>query len=591
MVRGSVFCGRYTFLDRLHAGDRGEIWRAFDARTSREVAFRLLRGHSSTADGEWQRLERAHATSLSLAHALILDVEPPLRSGGRAGQAMELTLRDAGSLLGAPLYQLVPLLFEVAKALAHAHGQSVFHRDLRIDHILIAKDGSVRLGGFGRYADDPAAAGRHERDDVRAFGGIAKRLLVDVPKGQRWLPLRLESLLASLLDPDTPTLPGMRDVVAELDEALHDTAPLVEYIVPHNGVAPEHHDVGKIRTTIAQAASTPVTPPVVPPVIAQTPSPGIVQTSSRIKAQALPPVAATSAGPRAHTEAAARALGDAVRGATPRVSVWRMRFAAVLAVIAIGAYLQWLIAPTLEGFERDAAQGSAAQVSAPADAASDRASQAASLAGPLADVLPNGDAATVATTGPLTAIEAERATIEAQAREAAAALERSLGEGERALDALDEGRAATAFRNALSRDPGNAQASRGLARARRVGGIRGVMLDARSAEARGDYGRALQGYAQALANDPPNRDARASVDRLREAVGLDDYGRAMSDGYIALGSGKLEKASEAFALAQRLRPTADAAIKASIETGAALAARESANRLREAALASDTENR
>lgn len=615
MVRGSVFCGRYTFLDCLAAGDRSEIWRAFDTRSSREIAFRLLRVDPATGPEEWARLERAHAASLALAHTLILNVEAPVRSGDRVGQAMELTLRDAGSLQGAPLYQIVPLLFEVAKALAYAHAQGAFHRDLRLDHILVAKDGSVRLSGFGRYPEDAVAADA-EREDIRAFGRIARGLLVDVPRGQRWLPLRLESLLSSLLDPAAATVPAMREVVEELDEALRDTAPLVEYIVPHSGAAPEHHNVGSIRTTIAQAASTPVTPPVAAPVIVPTPwvaanatpapavdpapspPPGSAAAPAANQTAALPVQAAPRAAPAGDVpapqrpERAARALAEALASVRASQSVWRMRVVAVVAIVAIGAYVQWLIAPTLEGFRPDGLQRAESGRAEPAPGPDRPQALPASLTGALTAALAEGDARGEGDGEDAGAAAAASAAAEAAARiTAAAELTRNIEEGERALSALDEARATLAFRNALAIDSSNSRASRGLARARRVGGIRGVMLDARSAEARGDYGRALQGYSQALANDPPNRDARAGVDRLREAIGLDDYGRAMSDGYVALGAGKLEKASESFALALRLRPTADAAVRASAETGAALAARENANRVREAALAARSENR
>ncbi|MFE9608173.1 serine/threonine-protein kinase [Streptomyces sp. NPDC006012] len=140
----------------------GEVWRARDETLGRDVAikFLLAQGSDATATARF-RLEAQTAGRLDHPHVVgVLDFGA---QDDRLFLVMELVdgdslarvLASAGSL---PPERVARIAAEAAAGLAAAHQQGIVHRDIKPGNLLLAADGSLKIGDFGiaRFMDDPA---------------------------------------------------------------------------------------------------------------------------------------------------------------------------------------------------------------------------------------------------------------------------------------------------------------------------------------------------------------------------------------------------------------------------------------------------
>lgn len=163
--------GTLTLLERIGAGARSEVWRAWDRTLRREVALKLLKGGALAAESnEAALLDEARAAA-RVSHPNVVVVHGVARHGDRAGLWMEYvrgaslaaTVRDGGPL---PVREAVALAADLASALAALHGAGVRHRDLKPANVLRAESGRWVLADFGlglsrdrRASLAPASAG------------------------------------------------------------------------------------------------------------------------------------------------------------------------------------------------------------------------------------------------------------------------------------------------------------------------------------------------------------------------------------------------------------------------------------------------
>ena len=150
-----VLDGRYELLDRLGAGGMGEVFRARDRLTDREIA--LKRVHVSRVapdtDGDF-RLSLAREFSIlgSLSHPNIISVlDYAFEEGGQPFFTMTL-LSEAVTVVeaarGRDRSGRLDLLFQICEALAYLHRRGILHRDLKPSNVLV-QDGRVVLVDFG----------------------------------------------------------------------------------------------------------------------------------------------------------------------------------------------------------------------------------------------------------------------------------------------------------------------------------------------------------------------------------------------------------------------------------------------------------
>jgi len=153
-LAGVELVRRYRLASPLGKGGSGEVYRATDARLGREVAIKVF-ALGSASQSEIRRYAAEARVLAGLSHpglVALLDVgADTLRDAGPvAFLVTELvdgrTLRDtlADGLLEPGLVADVGL--QLARALDHAHGAGVVHRDVKPSNVLVAPDRATSGG-------------------------------------------------------------------------------------------------------------------------------------------------------------------------------------------------------------------------------------------------------------------------------------------------------------------------------------------------------------------------------------------------------------------------------------------------------------
>ena len=233
--------GPYRVVDLLARGGMGDVYRANDERLQRHVALKVL---AETKTGDPRRVERfmqeARVTA-SLDHPNVVRVYDVGRIDGRAYLVAELlegeTLRsriDRGSLSPA---EAVRIGREIASGLSAAHAAGLVHRDLKPDNIFLTQSGGTKILDFGiaKLAQDESVA-----DGLSTLTGVvfgtAGYLSPEQIRGER-VDARADlfALGAVLFEMLTGTRPFARNhLVESLHAILHDA--------PSNALI-ERHDV------------------------------------------------------------------------------------------------------------------------------------------------------------------------------------------------------------------------------------------------------------------------------------------------------------------------------------------------------------
>lgn len=161
----STTFGRYDLVELLGRGGMGEVWRAFDTRTDREVAIKVLPAHfGSDPEFEARFRREAHAAA-GLKSPHILPIHDFGEIDGRLFVDMRLIDGHdlAASLTDGPLepQRAVRIVEHIAWALHTAHRAGLVHRDVKPSNILVDEDDFAYLIDFGiaRAATDTRLTG------------------------------------------------------------------------------------------------------------------------------------------------------------------------------------------------------------------------------------------------------------------------------------------------------------------------------------------------------------------------------------------------------------------------------------------------
>ena len=155
---GSVVGDRYRVVSRIGVGGMGAVYRAEHTMMRRDLAIKVLLPELGGKEEFARRFEREAESASRLAHPNIIAVTDFGRTNeGALFLAMEFLAGESLSsvIRGGPLprERALNIVRQMLRALEHAHGAGVVHRDLKPDNImLVERDGQsdvVKILDFG----------------------------------------------------------------------------------------------------------------------------------------------------------------------------------------------------------------------------------------------------------------------------------------------------------------------------------------------------------------------------------------------------------------------------------------------------------
>jgi len=179
--------GHYKILDRIGAGELGDVYRARDTRLGRTVAIKVPDADVQAAGDRREALLREARLATALSHPNIAALYEIGDEGGRLFLVFEFVpgepLRRV--IEGRPLNvrRAVDLATQMADALAEAHAIEIVHGDLTADTVTVTPKGNAKILDFGFGEWKKAKSGRtgdggfDHRTDIEALGALLFEML------------------------------------------------------------------------------------------------------------------------------------------------------------------------------------------------------------------------------------------------------------------------------------------------------------------------------------------------------------------------------------------------------------------------------
>ena len=234
--------GQYDIERELGRGGMGVVYLAHDVKLDREVAIKVLPPLLAGTAEVRERFLREARTAARLSHPNIVAIHRADEIDSRvffvmgyiAGESLADRLRRTGPL--APR-EAVPIVREIALALAYAHERGLVHRDIKPENILLeASSGRAMVTDFGiarvaeaapltmtgqvlgsvHYMSPEQVSGDRldGRSDLYSLGVVGFQAL----SGR--LPFDNESASAVIVAHVTKVAPALRSVAPDVPEAL-----------------------------------------------------------------------------------------------------------------------------------------------------------------------------------------------------------------------------------------------------------------------------------------------------------------------------------------------------------------------------------
>ncbi|MEQ8638978.1 serine/threonine protein kinase [Gimesia maris] len=144
--------GRYRLEKIVGRGAFGVVWKAWDEELQRVVAVKIPR-NQSLSEVERNRFFREARAAARLSHPGIVSIYDFEEIDGSPILVTEYiqgsTLRDWTRHHEVDFIKAATICRDLASALHAAHQESVIHRDLKPNNVLITEDGQVRITDFG----------------------------------------------------------------------------------------------------------------------------------------------------------------------------------------------------------------------------------------------------------------------------------------------------------------------------------------------------------------------------------------------------------------------------------------------------------
>lgn len=144
---------RYELGELVGSGGMGEVYAARDLKLDRAVALKFLRPDMAAQPDIRSRFEAEARAAGRLSHPNVVGVFDTDEDEGRPFIVMELlsgrTLADESAAGPATEERVREIARQMLSALGASHAEGVLHRDLKPGNVLLAQDGTVKVGDFG----------------------------------------------------------------------------------------------------------------------------------------------------------------------------------------------------------------------------------------------------------------------------------------------------------------------------------------------------------------------------------------------------------------------------------------------------------
>jgi len=149
----ATLTGRYQLVAVVGRGGMGEVWSARDLRLGRDVAVKLLSPQMAAPEGVRERFEAEARSAARLNHPNVVSVYDTGEHDGVPYLVMELlpgrTLADELSAGPFTPERARAVGAQILAAVGASHQAGILHRDIKPGNVLVAADGTVKVGDFG----------------------------------------------------------------------------------------------------------------------------------------------------------------------------------------------------------------------------------------------------------------------------------------------------------------------------------------------------------------------------------------------------------------------------------------------------------
>ncbi len=214
--------GHYEIEREIGAGGMATVYLARDIRHDRHVAIKVLRPDLAASLGA-DRFLREIRIAANLTHPHILPVHDSGEAGGFLyyvmpfidGESLRKRLDREGEL---PVPDTARILRDVLDALVTAHGQSIVHRDIKPDNVLLVGRHAL-VADFGVAKAVSEATGRHNQTTIGVALGTPTYMAPEQVSGDPYIDHRADlyavgAMAYEMLTGQPPFVgPSMQDIL------------------------------------------------------------------------------------------------------------------------------------------------------------------------------------------------------------------------------------------------------------------------------------------------------------------------------------------------------------------------------------------